>query len=347
MLNAFSIYKYVGRMTALLRYSLVVFLMLFTSIGVQAAPKDKYYPMGVSPTHVYNLTNKLNAYADALIKKKRIEVWQKLPKDIEHSIRPMVVFQLVIATVEMFHNYELKEGMRPIPIITSSPIKYFPADIKYVVELLIGRMKAIAKVEKIYHVSIPRPKSGVRTPFDVYHDLLRFYMKMAALNGFSAITSNHNFAQMHRAEEEMESVIIHAATSLKSAIDRRLLVSSTIGMHPTGPRLPQAQHDAAPKDIFEASLKARILLNKILKKHALRPIPVPVYNSERKFSSIDVFIQSQVIIAELSELKRILGVAESSPVTKHTDGKKPTDVLQQVLSLNYMLERYRTVMQDS
>ena len=71
------------------------------------------------------------------------------------------------------------------------------------------------------------------------------------------------------------------------------------------------------------------------------------YSNERKFSSVDIFIQTQMLIAELSELKRILSVAESSPVTKHVEGKTSTDVLQEVLSLNYMLERYKAVVHDS
>lgn len=322
-------------------------ILLTLSLNVALASEESDYPMGVTPTHVYELTNTMNAYVDAIAKKDKLDVWQKVPQDIEKTIRPMVVFQLCIAIVELLHDYELKEGLRPIPIITSSPIEYYPADVKYVIEMILERLKRLAEADKIFHVSTPKPIDGAYTPFDVYKNLLVFYMKIAALDGDPKLDADHNYSQMHRADEEMQSIILKASSNLKSAIDRRLLVSSTIGMHPTGPRVEKAKMKAKPRDVFIQCLEIRKLMNAILKKHGMSPIPIPIVTSDKPIDDVDVFIQSQIIISELSELKRILGVADSSPVTKQASGKSNTDVLQQALSLKYMLDRYKTVVHDS
>lgn len=322
-------------------------LMLSLS-GFASAPKHynlKDYPMGVTPTHVYDAVIKLNAYMDALLIKEKVRTWQKLPK-IERTIRPSVVFQLAIATVEMFHDFELREGLRPIPIITSSPIEYYPADVLYVVNLLNDRLERITKAEKIFHVSIPQPREGVRTPFDVYDVLLQFYMKLAALNGMTEVTASQNYSELHRAQEEMKSIIVNSTKQVDSAIKRRLLVSSMIGVHPTGPRLGRAPADSTSKDVYKSCLASRKIMNAILKNHDLNPIPVPLFDKDATYGEVDVFVQTQIILAELSELKRILAVADSSPVTKLAEGKTPRDALQESMSLIYMLERYREVLHD-
>ena len=305
----------------------------------------KEYPMGVTPTHVFDHVIKMNAYIDALLIKEKVRKWQKLP-GIENTIRPSVVFQLAIATVELFHDFELREGLRPIPVITSSPIEYYPADVYFVVNMLIGRLEKIAKAEKIFHVSIPKPREGERTPYDSYEELLKFYMKLAALDGITEITSNQTYSQLHRAREEMKSIIIHSTKQVRSAMKRRLLVSSMIGIHPTGPRLGVAPSNATSKDVYHSCLNARKIINSILKSHGMHPIPVPLFDKAGTYGPVDVFVQSQIMLAELSELKRILGVADSSPVTKQAEEKMPQDVLQENMALIYMLERYREVLHD-
>lgn len=310
--------------------------------STKKAPRT--WPENVTPSKVYDVVIELNAYADALLKHNKIESTEKVPT-IKEKIFPMVVFQLHIATIELLHDYELDIGMRPIPIVTSSPIKYYPADVKFMSDLILQRLQKIAKHYGIKHIPKHKKHYGEATPTAVFQSMLEFYVKLAALDGVKSISPNEVYSQMYRLNQEMKDIVLNKTATLKSPREKRLLASSTYGTSAySGKPLGKADPQSTPSDVFKLCLKIRTLMQPFLKKNNAISLPIPKFDPDKKYKPIDVFIQTQIIVAQLGEWKRATKVSSSTPVTVQVINKKPADVAQEAMSVIYMLERMQQVL---
>lgn len=327
-------------------FSVVMILCLFSSgycMAAKAAKKEKW-PGNVSPESVYKVTVRLNRYADALLKKKHIKQWQKLP-EVNDKVSTRVVFQLHLATIEMLHNYEIQLGMRPLPIVTSSPIKYYPVDVKFLSDLILQRMKKIARHFSVRVPPMRMPKvKKAHASHAVYLNMLRFYMKLSALNGIKELGSNEVFSQLYRANEDLKGIMLFYVRNETSPNKKRSLASSIYGMNPFGKPLTHTKTEKSPHDTYLQCIKIRKLMLPFLKKHELTLLPIPKEEHQGIFKPIDAFIQSQIIISDLGAWKGILGKHSSTPIAIHAHNKTPKDAYQEASMMLYMLERLQKVL---
>lgn len=303
----------------------------------------KKWPEGITPGDVYHVVLKLNHSIDTLIKKKDIQSVQAVPK-LKEKMSPMMVFQLHIASIEMLHDYELNLGLRPIPIVTSSPIDYYPADVKFLSTMILGQVQKVLTHFGIEHKH-KEPKRQDYDTNDVFASLLHFYVKLAALNGITELTPNQTFSQMYRINMELKDIVLSKAHKISNIRERRLLAASTYGASPYGGKaLAKVKGKKTAKDSFTACLKIRRLMKPLLDKYKIEQAPIPNYADKKTFDSLDVFVQTQIIIAEMGAWKRAIHNRDSTPITAQFKNKTPRDVFQEAQSVIYMLERIKTVM---
>ena len=71
--------------------------------------------------------------------------------------------------------------------------------------------------------------------------------------------------------------------------------------------------------------------------------PVPVPTKGYKLNPIDVFVQTQIIVAELNLLKLGTGTVSSTPLAIPVVGKKPGNCHQQAATVKHLVEQISTL----
>ena len=116
---------------------IILFLVLSSPLMLMAQPQ------AITAADVLRGMQQLNIDADHLLQQRKLAF--TAPKLPEYpGITPSFNFQLHIAIIEILHEYELDLGLRPIPIVTASPIAYTPADVMYLNEL-VANMEQFSK----------------------------------------------------------------------------------------------------------------------------------------------------------------------------------------------------------
>lgn len=328
---------------------ITTFFLAASFIGQNNAYADNHlrikWPEDVAPKDVYPVVVKLNDYADAILKKREIKFTVKNP-EIESTTSPMVVFQLHLSTIQLLHHFELQLGLRPVPIVTSSPIKYYPADVKFLSELILSRLERITKFYGIKDIPHAKPKDQKKiAPSNVFDQTLQFYMKLLHLSGAKEITPNQLYNQFFRAVQETRNIVVHQLPNVHDVKSRRILAASLQGIDPYGgSKLEIVKEKKSLNDVYKKSIKVRKMLIPLLKKQKLAYVKLPKKDKTDKPNAIDAFVQSQIIIAELSEWKDVIDVATSTPVTVQAHGKDYKDVYQELLEIEFILDKLQRIM---
>ena len=134
------------------------------------------------------------------------------------------------------------------------------------------------------------------------------------------MTPNEVFAQMYRAQNDVKSILGKIDPARRYRVDA-----------------PESPPGLVPADVMKEALKARESLNKTRRHFNLDPIPVPELMSGAKFLPTDVFIQTQIIIAEINLIKIATGTVSATPLPIPVKGKSPSDVHQQAVTMDYLL----------
>lgn len=321
-------------------YSYWIFslLLLFgSSVQTEAA--------GKTPNEVYSGIEYANRLIDRLLfEEKQIEGTQA-PLSREKAAKPMHVYELHVSALAELYSYALANNRRPPPLAVSTPIPYTPTDVYYLTEMVVENL------ESIYTDSLggidffPDNHSG-KTPGEVYQVLFELYYKLNLLNGKSKISPNEVFAHAQRAKEDLQYSLLTISKRLPDAQEekKRMLVTAIYGMHPNGSTLAKAAEGRKPLDVINKAFDVRKKLNQLRLKNKLGEIQIPSVSDYGSVKPIDVFLQTQFIIAELNLLKSPLDITSTTNAAKPVTGRTPTDVYQEMAHIEYMLGRLHSVL---
>jgi hypothetical protein len=297
------------------------------------------WPEDIAPKDVYAVLLDMNHYADALLAQRKL-TWSYKPATVESDISPMVVFQLHLTTIQLLHHHELQLGLRPIPIVTASPIRYYPADVQYLSKLILERLTRIAKHYRLPLQKTKNSKPKHVNPTQVFIESLKFYTKLSLLSGYSTLTPEQLYNQVFRALLELRNIATHQLPLIQDKKNQRILAASLYGVSLYGGKnLVVAEQEKTLSDVFNKSLLVRKKLQPLLKKNRLPVLALPIQDPKQKPSSLDIFIQTQIILAELSEWKDSEEVAMSTPVTVLAKHKTYRDVYQALLKFEFILDK--------
>lgn len=325
--------KYKIKFLYLMMIFFIQIIFMTMNVGsLQAA--DKY-----SPNDVFSGVEYANRLVDKLLLKKGISKLD-LPVSREKTAKPMHVYELHVAVLTELYTYALKSKYRPPLIATSTPTRYTPTDVYYLTVVVVS------KLEEIYRDSIgaidfqPEPITG-KTPTAVYQEVLELYYRLNLLNGKIKVSPSEVYAHVIRAKEDLQYTLLILSKRLADSQEskKRLLVTAIFGASPDGSVMPAKQQKLKPADVLDKAVDVRKKLNIIREKNNLQVIEYPQRSDFDVVKPIDIFLQTQFIIAELNLLKLPMDIFSTTNSTKVTVGKTPSDVYYEMQHIEYMLDR--------
>ena len=104
---------------------------------------------------------------------------------------------------------------------------------------------------------------------------------------------------------------------------------------------PAVDGPKTPAEVFAQCLEIRGTINDVRRELELGTTPVPSVAEGQALRPEDVFIQTQIIIAELNLVKLGTGTSSSTPLTVPVSDKTPSDVFGQAALLDYLLKQIK------
>lgn len=281
-------------------------------------------PTSVTPSDVFATVELLNRSLDVVLQAKGIEQ-PASPKSTETKLGPFHVYQLLVASAERLHDYQEQAGFTPLPLIVSRPRTYTPADVMRLTEMLLRDVERNASREGVLAVPSDRTAHADKTPTDVFHEAVATFIKLCALNGQRAITPNEVYAELVRGVSDAQSILAQIDPACRYRIDA-----------------PASADDLKPSDVYAQCLQIRRRINIKREELQLGTTPLPQVPADRKLAPTDVFIQTQIILAELNMLKKGTRTVSSTPLAIPVTGKTPKDAHQKAALVEYLVTQIGT-----
>ena len=279
----------------------------------------------VTPSNVYATMDALTTAVDLILDAKQIPV-PPPRKCLESGLGPFHVHQFQLACVERLHTLQRQAGMSPIPLVVSTPMKYSWADVKKITDLMASEVWKFGSALEIEGLPDKLDTFSEKTPADVAEITLNLFAKLSAMSGQEKISPNEVFAQVVRAGADAEAILKQIDPACRYRVNP-----------------PASKPGRKPSDVFAKCLEVRHAINKLRESMKLSATPVPSMSADRKLQPADVFIQTQIIIAELNLLKMNTGTISSTPLAIPVSDKTPTNVHEQVALLQYLLPQVRSL----
>jgi len=269
----------------------------------------------------------------------------KVPQSKEKAAKPMHVYELHVSVLHELYDYANKNNRRPPPLAVSSPIKYTPTDVYYLTQLMMNN------IEEIY-----RDSGGVidfsmknytdKTPVHVYQELFKLYYNLNRLNNKNKVSPSEVYAHIYRAKKDLQTSLLIISKRLDDSSEKkkRLLVTAIYGMHTDGTVMSPLEKNKNPGDVIEKAFEVRDRLNELRKRNNLSIIKHPTKDEYSKVKPIDVFLQTQFIIAELNLLKIPMELHTTTANVSKASSKTPSDVHHEMKHIVYMLDRLMKVL---
>jgi hypothetical protein len=292
----------------------------------QASKKPgKNFPDGISPSNVYGAVELASRLVDVLLEAQGIEIPATYECG-ESGLGPFHVYQINLACIERLHAFQRSKEMRPIPIVISTPMKYTPADVIKLPEAMLLELANVAVALDVEGLPTERIELSRKTPTHVFEITLELFNKLSLLSGQERITPSEVFAQISRAVADGESILRQVDPACRYRVDA-----------------PTSEVGRKPSDVYAQCLEVRREINRLREYLGISTTPVPETSDTSNLQPFDVFVQTQIIIAELNLLKINTNTISSTPLAIPVTGKTPTDVHQQATLLQYLLPQIRTL----
>lgn len=293
----------------------------------------------VTPSDVYSVVEYSTRLADRILADKGITEME-VPVSRETEAKPMHVYELHVTVIREIYDYMVENDRRAPPQPVSTPISYTPGDV-----IKLSQMIREALEEEYNRLetspTLRLEQFSGKTPADVYQKLFELYYKVCRLNHKVKISPNDVYSQIFRGREDMQYILLTLSKELNSMDEqkKRLLVTGIYGMGTDGTQLSPMEIGKTPADALAKALEVRDTLNKLRVRYELPQIARPTVEDFKTINSIDVFLQTQFIIAELNLMKQPLNIRSVTNAAKVVFGKTPSDVHQELKHLDYMLNR--------
>ncbi len=316
---------------------LVICCIGLISLGASYVSANEY-----SPNDVYSKVDYAKKLSMQLLESTSTGKLDKLafPHSYERDIKPMHVYELQVAILSELYQYALIQGLRPPPVAFSTPIRYTPTDVYYLVELVVKNLERIYS-QKVGSHSLTIVTVSNKSPSNVYQVSFELYYLMTQLNQRPQVSPNEVYSQLFRAKEDLQLTLLTLSKRLGASeqSQKRMLVTAIYGLHPDGSTLPVKSEGKRPADVLQAALNVRQLLNRLRLENEMAEIGIPALSDYSDIQPIDVYLQIQFVIAELNLLKIPLDIVSTTNSPKIFTGKTPSDVFYEMNHLSYMLQR--------
>lgn len=304
-------------MVQIQRKGIVVLTIAVATVAFAATAAGR----AVTPNDAYSVSDLTERTLDVLLKARGIDAPAKRVSR-ETGLGPFHVYQLQVACIERLHRFQKGADLSPAPLVTSTPMKYTPADVQKLGKLLLAELRAVASATGVSGLPENAKTFTDKTPTDVFALLVGVFSQLRALNEESSITPNEVYGEAVRAVGDARSILSQIDPASRYRID-----------------VPTSKEGLSPRDVFAKCLEVRAAINRIRGTLGLGNTPVMRLTDVTDLSPEDVFLQMQILIAESNLVKMGTGTVSSTALAVPVHGKTASDVHQQVALLQYLLEQ--------
>lgn len=290
----------------------LIFLSILATTHINATQVSE-----ITPNHAYSVMELVDRSLDMIIKLKNISNYKEI-KLLEKGLRPMHTYQMAISCIDSLIEYQRKQGIPQLPKVVAIPRVYIPADVMQLGQLLLNGLRDT--FPQLLDASLEPYEFTNKVPTDVFGKAVSIFVKIKVLSDVSNITPNETYAESVRVVSDVKSILSQIDPAQRYRIDA-----------------PVSPSNLTPSDVFQECLLLRQDINKLAEHLKLTITPIPEVDKNATLHPADVFIQLQVIIAELNLLKMGTGTISSTPLAIPVSGKTPSDVHQQVVLARYLL----------
>ena len=294
-----------------------------------AQANGEEFPDGITPSHVFSRLDLLDRCLDRLMAARNITA-PELPPKMESRLGPLHVYQLVLASSMRVQTLDDQAGVLAMPTLSAKPRFYAPRDVLLVSGLMFDGVQRVATTLNIEDLPTNEATVSDKTPTEVYGRAVSVFLKLNALCGYDDISPGEVYAEMVRAADDVRSILRQADSESRYRIDA-----------------PSSEPDQVPGDVFDKCRDVRGALNKHRIALGQPAVPLPSPPSGYEIRPRDVFLQTQVIIAELNFLKLYTDTISSTPLAVPVNSKTPTDVHEQASLIEYLLGQVETGAENS
>ena len=323
-----------------MRIATLSFVWLVAVVVLPSTQSVAAWPEGISPSHAYARVALADQVLDRILAKRGIESGNAA-RSFETKLGPMHVYQVHQAVIRRLYEFELKNGVRPPPQVSSTPIKYAPSDVMMLSSIVLEHTQKIAAKDGIEPIWTEQTFTQ-KTPTEVFEIIFNVFYKTNLLLGVRKISPGEVYREVQRAVADVQNILRQLARRVPPEEDhkKRLLISSVYGLHPDGSMMLPRQDGLKPKDAMQKLLDVRQVMNRIRVKFGMATVPLAQIPAEVKVTPIDVILQSQIVISEINILKKPLEIRTVTPRGIQPETKlTPSDVQYSASHLEYMLTR--------
>jgi hypothetical protein len=270
----------------------------------------------------------LNRSVDRVLDARSPGQRPKEPVSRERGLRLEHVYQLHLACLEQLHELEAATRLGRIPPLASSrPLSCRPGDVTALSQLMHEELKRPAWI--LWVTKLPEEKAAFtgRTADDAFGEALRLYVRMNSLADKRQVMADETYAQLVRAVADAKAVLQHIDPAHRYRIDA-----------------PAEAGDKSAADVYAECLLVRRTLSEIMRNFEQPETPLPDTALDDHAGGEDVFVQTQIVLAELNLLKLRIGVTSNTPLAVKAD-KTWSDACNQAALLNYLLRQVTALRQ--
>ena len=290
---------------------------------VPAQQRSKKFPEGVTPDDVFAKVNLLNRSLDVLYHVAEIKL-PNTPKVLETQLGPMHVYQMHVGCIRQLHEFAQQARLQPMPLVYPRPMKYAPVDIAKLTDMMQSEIEYAARRLKIAGMPKAAAKFTGKTSTDIFQETVEVFFKLSILNGHPQISTNIIYSELASAVGDAKSILAHVDPACRYSIN-----------------VARSQPGLKPTDVFRNCLVVRREINAVRRAMNLGTTAIPTPRPNYKLTPVDVFLQTQIIIAELNLLKLGINTLSSTPLAVPVIGKVSSDCHQQAAMVKHLVEQMK------
>jgi len=274
-----------------------------------------------NPRSINAQLEKVEQTLDFFLKEEGFRSYEKITER-ERGVRPEHLYTILLTCVDWLREYERKKGLETIFNIGLSPKVYTPEDISRILRYLDKKLSMDAEKLNIKITrSIIKNEKTIRFN-DLFYKAQNILSKLVRLNGGEHLSPSNVFSQLMRAIKDVESLL------------------KPLGIIPKTHTI--VYQNKIPKNVFENSLQIRKMLSDVYKSMGLHEGIEPEYRSDEAIKPADVYLQTQMILAEISGIKRLFDSLKRTYEPIRVSHKTPSDCFQLSAQLLDQLEQLKS-----
>lgn len=299
------------------------FIQLWLAIILLAGWVEQAQGQRLTMDTVYSSVDLSNRVMDVLLRKsKGIDKVAKV-KLQEQALTTAHVYQLQVSTLELVRQLEKTFTMVPCPLVVNPPEKVQVGDAYSLSMMMLAEVRRLAIQLNIWGLPEERHTFKGKSASAVFALSSQVYQKLRLLGELPSPGAQELAGQFDRAVTDMEQVL--------GSIDlaKRYKVQA------------QGLEVAKLKDLGRPVMALRQELNRASKAYKLQQTrPGKVSGA---MSGLELFLQSQIILADVGRLKVAVGCPALSPINRKAKGAGVKAAADKLAKLTLLVSQVETL----